>query len=284
MNIGIAFALAAMVAYGCSDFVYKRAAASGLAADQFLMGQSWCFCPALLLYAWATGTFAFAWAALWGALAGAIIVIGFYNYSRSLQYGSVSVIAPVFRLNFIVTTILAVLWLHEKLTMPKLAGCACAMAAGWLLLGGARRHGIDTAARRRSLIQVLIATVATGVANFCYKLGLLGGATAETILVAQAVVFSSTVTAMSVMRHGRLLPPRGFLLHGLPAAIALLAAFLFLLHGLKYGQASVVVPIAQMGFVVAAVLGAAVFREAWTGRKLAGLGAAIVALGLLAIS
>jgi uncharacterized membrane protein len=283
MNVAIACALAAMAAYGCADFVYKRAAAAGLAADQFLMGQSWCFSPALVVYAWATGTFALDRAALWGAVAGVVMLIGLYNYSRSLQVGSVSVIAPVFRLNFIVTTVLAIVWLREPLTLAKVSGCACAMAAGWLLLGGAPRHGIDAAARRRSLIQVLIATVATGIGNFCYKLGLLGGATAETILVAQAVVFTTLVTAMSLRRHGRLLPPPGFLLHGGPAAIALLAAFLFLLHGLKYGQASVVVPIAQMGFVVAAVLGGVVFREAWTGRKFAGIGAAIIALALLAM-
>jgi uncharacterized membrane protein len=56
-----------------------------------------------------------------------------------------------------------------------------------------------------------------------------------------------------------------------------------LLHGLKHGDASVVVPIAQMGFVVAAVLGVVVFGESWTARKVAGLCTATAALLLLAM-
>src|SRR5713101_7396053 len=45
MKSDIVYALAAMVCYGVGDFVYKRAAATGVAAEQFLMGQGWVFCP-----------------------------------------------------------------------------------------------------------------------------------------------------------------------------------------------------------------------------------------------
>lgn len=42
-------------------------------------------------------------------------------------------------------------------------------------------------------------------------------------------------------------------------------------------------PIAQMGFVVAAELGVVFFGEGWTGRKVGGLAAAVAALALLAL-
>ena len=44
------------------------------------------------------------------------------------------------------------------------------------------------------------------------------------------------------------------------------------------------VPIAQMGFIIAALLGVVVLRERLTWRKAAGLAAALAALAVLAIS
>ena len=278
-------ALAALLCYGLGDVIYKRAAQSGLASGSFLMGQAWFFCPAIIVYAWLTGTFVWRPAALWGSAAGVAFLIGFYNYARSLRTGSVSVIAPVFRLNFIVTAALAILGLGEPLTARKLMGFLLALTAGWLLLGGTwHRHGGDRTAARRALAQVLIATLAVGAANFFYKLGIVGGATPATMLVAQSVVFTALVTATTGWSNRTVRPQRGFAWHSGPSAAVLLAASLFLLNGLKYGQASVIVPIAQMGFVVAAVFGVVAFGESWTRRKVGGLCAAIAALALLAIS
>ena len=277
-------ALAALACYGFGDVIYKRAARSGLTSGAFLMGQAWFFCPAVIVYAWLTGALIWSPAALWGAAAGVAFLLGFYNYAHSLRTGSVSVIAPVFRLNFIVTAALAMALLGEPLTTRKLAGFLLALVAGWVLLGGSwHGDGGDPAATRRALVRVLIATLAVGAANFFYKLGLIGGATPATMLVAQSLVFTSLVTTTTCAANRIVRPPRGFTWHSGPAALVLLGASLFLLHGLKHGQASVIVPIAQMGFVVAAVLGVVVFNEGWTGRKVGGLCAAAGALALLAI-
>jgi uncharacterized membrane protein len=69
-----------------------------------------------------------------------------------------------------------------------------------------------------------------------------------------------------------------------PAAIVLLGATICLLRSVAEGQASVLVPIAQMGFVVAALLGTFVLREPVTVRKLIGLATALAALAALAAS
>lgn len=284
MTPDITYALLALVCYGLGDFVYKRAAAAGLASVHLLLGQAWLFCPAVILYAWLTGTLQFEAPAIWGAVAGAFLLAGFYNFSRALNGGAVSAIAPIFRLNFIVTAALAISWLHEPLTVPKLAGFLLSFVAGWLLLGTSPKGtAADPAAVRRSLVQVIVATVTAGAGAFCHKLGLVGGATPESLLAAQAVIFCSVVTVMAWIMTGNIRLPPGSLAHFGPAALVLIAAFLFMLYSLKAGQASIVVPIAQMGFVVAAVLGVVVFHERLTLRKLAGLAAAAVALVVLAL-
>jgi drug/metabolite transporter (DMT)-like permease len=284
MNSEIAYALAALVCYGLGDFIYKRAASAGIAAEHFLMGQAWFFCPAVIAYALITRTLDFRPAATWGGLAGVFILVGFFYYVRSLRTGAVSIVAPVFRLNFIVTAALAIGWLGEPATASKLTGFALALVAGWLLLGGPQPGRVaDRTVARNSLVQVIVATVAMGAANFSHKLGLVGGATPETLLVAQAIVFSTLVTIMGYAMNGTVRLPAGVAVHSGAAAVVLIAAFLFLLHSMRHGDASVVVPISQMGFGVAAVLGIVFFKEALTGRKIAGLGAAALALLVLAL-
>ena len=64
--------------------------------------------------------------------------------------------------------------------------------------------------------------------------------------------------------------------------MVLSTAFVLLLTGLKTGDASVLVPVAQMGFVVTALLGFAFLGEAFNMRKGVGLLVALAAMLCLA--
>ena len=59
-------------------------------------------------------------------------------------------------------------------------------------------------------------------------------------------------------------------------------AFCFMVEGMARGEASIAVPIAQMGFVITALLGFLFLREPFTARKGAGIAAALLALAALA--
>jgi uncharacterized membrane protein len=284
MNQPIVFALVAMVCYGLSDFVYKQAAGKGIRADHFLMAQAWFFCPSVILYALATGNLVPVPAALWGMLAGLFSFVGFYYFSRSLKTGSVSTNASIFRLNFIVTVLLVIVFLNEPVTLAKIAGLALALLATWLLLGGGASGTAPGEARRRSLIQVGVATLAFGTSTFFHTVGLRQGAAPETLAVFQAALFMPLATTVVLVTDRKLSVPPVTFRYGGPAAILLLLATIFLLHGIAAGQASVLVPIAQMGFIVAALLGILVLREPITLRKAVGLACALGALAVLAAS
>jgi uncharacterized membrane protein len=248
----------------------------------FLMGQAWCFTPAIFLYAWATGTLVLRVSVLWGGLAGLFIFIGFYYFLRSLAAGSVSIAAPIFRLSFVVTAILAILVLREPFKPAMPIALALALAAVWLLLG-ASEGGQRAEINRESLVAVLIATLALGAANFFHTMGLRHGSTPETALASQAAVFVTLSTVFVRVVDGAIDLPAATWKHSAAAAIVLIFAFLFMLHGVAEGPASVLVPIAQMGFVVTAALGILVLREPMTLRKAAGLMAALAALAVLAL-
>jgi drug/metabolite transporter (DMT)-like permease len=284
MTPGIEYAVGAMLLFGIGDLIYKRGAVAGAQPHHLQMVQSWVFLPTVALYGLFTSSLKFsADAAIWGGLAGVFALTGFYNFAHSLKSGSVSINAPIFRLSFVITAALAVLLLGEPLTPYKIAGIALALAAVWLLLGapaagdaGARRE------TRSSLVRVLIATAAIGIGNLIYKYGVRAGATPASLIVAQSVVFVALSTALVGALDRRIRPSGAALRYGPWAGLVLAFAVVFMVESLTRGEASVVVPIAQMGFVVAALLGFLLLREPLTRRKAAGLVAALAALASLA--
>jgi transporter family protein len=284
MNPGYEYALVTMVLLGLVDLIYKRGAAAGVQAHQFLMVQAWCFAPAITLYGLITGTLELEIAMLWGMGAGLFVFVALYNFARSLKRGSVSIVAPILRLNFMVTAVLAVLVLGEPLTAYNLAGLALALAAVWLLLGAEAGAAPAAGAARLSLVQAVIAMAAMGVANFFYKVGALTGGSPATFITGQAAAFLPLATGFAWMVDRELRTTQAAWMHAGAAAALFLLALVMLFQGLTRGDASVLVPISQMGFVVTAAFGLAFLREPITLRKSAGLAFAVAALVCLAKS
>ena len=281
MTPGVAFALGALLCYGLGDLVYKRAAMAGVPSHQFMMVQTWFFLSLVTLYGIVTGTLVLDPVALWGALAAVFAFTGFYNFAQSLRTGSVSINAPIFRLSFTVTAALAVVLLHEPLTLAKVVGIGLALVAVWLLLGGAE-GGAPRKSAASSLLRVLIATLCVGVANLLYKYGLRAGSTPASLLVVQAIGAVTMSTSLAAFKDRGIRPVRQTWRLSITAALLLSSAFTLLLEGLARGEASVLVPIAQMGFVVTAAVGFLFLREPFTPRRGLGLIAAIAALASLA--
>jgi drug/metabolite transporter (DMT)-like permease len=283
MTPGIGLALLAMVCFGAGDLIYKRAAAAGIEARHFIMLQAWFFCPLVTIYALMRQQLVLEPAALWGSLAGLVMFFAFYNFSRSLRTGSISTNAPIFRLSFTLTAALAIGFLHEPLTLAKLAGLALALIAV-LALAGVAQEQPHAATSIGSLTRVLLATVAAGIGNLLYKIGLLAGSPPETLLATQAWVFCSLATLLVWFADGRVKPPRAGFHYGALVGVTLLTGFIALLHGLAVGPASVLIPVAQLGFVFTAVLGRLLFAEPLSWRKRGGLIVAAVAMVTLAFS
>lgn len=275
-------ALGATMFYGLADWVFKRAAASGVQAHHFLALQALFFAPGIFLYGLTTNTLALGPPFAWGMMAGVLMFVALYNFARSLASGAVSIVAPIFRLSFAITVALAVWLLNERLTGWKLAGLGASLVALWLLLAG----GPASAPRitKSSVLNVLVATVTMGIVSFIYKLGVIAGGSPATVLTGQASVFLPLATLFAIKRDRGFHPPHGAWRHGATAAVLLLFGLVMLLAGLARGEASVLVPVAQMSFVVTAGLGFIFLREALTIRKGLGLAFAIVALTCLARS
>lgn len=129
---------------------------------------------------------------------------------------------------------------------------------------------------------MLVATVAVGILSFIYKVGLRNGAAPIALVVTQAWVAVTVATAFTAYVDRRIRPSRAAWRYAPITAVLLVTAFIFLAKGLQSGEASVIVPVAQMGFVVTALLGFVLLGEPFSARKGAGLAAAVAALAFLA--
>ena len=77
-----------MMFYGLADWVFKRAAASGVQAHHFLALQALFFAPGIFLYGLTTNTLALGPPFAWGMMAGVLMFVALYNFARSLASGS----------------------------------------------------------------------------------------------------------------------------------------------------------------------------------------------------
>jgi uncharacterized membrane protein len=282
VSAGVSYALLTLFCFGLNDLLFKRAAQHRAASHQVMMVLTLTMLPLFVAYGLATRSIAPAPVALWGALGGLFAFFGFYNFSRSLSYGAVSVLSPIFRLQFVVTAVLALAFLGEELSVAKIGGLALAVAAVWLLL--ANPAGAKAEIPHAAIARVLMATVAVGIAFFLFKLALRQGATPATVLLCQVLALSSASTVLSVyLDHGFAASPAA-LRYGIPFGISQAVGFAALIIGLSIGEASILVPIAQLSFVLTAVVGLTLLREPATARKMTGLAAAVGAVALLALA
>ncbi|MBI2357304.1 MAG: DMT family transporter [Deltaproteobacteria bacterium] len=269
--------LASMVLVGTADLLFRRATLSRFKPASFMVLHSWFFGPTAFAWAAATGSLQWNPASLWGLVAGALTFVSSYSFLRSLQApgSQVSVNAPIYRLNLVVTAILAIALLGEKITWAK--------AAGLLLAGGAvlllseispRRLG----ARPGGLGWALLAMAAFGLIHLVYKIAVMLGALPSLLIFGQFCSFTVIALCYATWAEGGLRLTRAIWTHAPICGVLNASGRILLAWALQSGEASTAVPISQMSFVFTFLLAAPLFREPVTGRKAAGLLAAVLAV------
>lgn len=267
----ILLALVAMLLVGIADFTYGRAVRKGVTPGTMTCSQACFFVPATALWAALQGSYAWSRPALLGAAAGFFIFFGFWAFMRSVSLGQASVSTPIYRISFVVTALVAILFLGEPMTLRKGAGFLLA-AASILLLSDLGRGGAAAArARPASIAWALAAMTSVGLLNVVYKLGMMAGVAPPMFLHSQGVFFIVIAFAYACASQGGPRFSRVGWAHGLVTGVCFLVGLVALLAAFREGEASVVTPISQLSFVVSVLLAALGMGERLPARKLAGL-------------
>ena len=281
MQTAVFFALLSMTLVGVGDFVYKRAAFAGALPSSFLVVQSWFFGPTALVFGLVSGSLQFRPALLLGPVAAAVIFAGARMFLISLGRGEATVNTPIFRLNFVVTVALAILFLGEFLTFRRLAGFVLAATSILLLTGFSVsqfvKEGFDHG-KRKSTALALAAMGCMGLVNFIYAIAARLGATGPSFIFSQFCGFALIAHLHALCIERRLRLDRSVWANAPLSGISGSAGLICLIMALQRGEASVAVPISQMSFVVTTVLAVIVYGEGFTVRKSAGLIAALLTI------
>lgn len=277
MPAWLLLSLASMVLVGTADLLFRRATLGRFTPASFMVLHSWFFGPTALIWAAATGSLQWNPASLWGLVAGALTFVSSYSFLRSLQASGaqVSVNAPIYRLNLVVTAVLAITFLGEKITWAKLAGLLLAAAAVLLLSETSRR---SLGSRPGGVGWALLAMAVFGLIHLLYKIAVMSGAPPALLIFGQFASFTVIALCYATWVEGGLRLTRAIWVHAPICGILNSSGRILLAWALQSGEASTAVPISQMSFVFTFLLAAPLFREPVTGRKAAGLLAAVLAV------
>ena len=198
-------------------------------------------------------------------------------YFKALQLGDINKVVPIDKSSTILTILLAFLFLHEAVSLPKIIGVVL-IAIGTFLMIEKRDVNPGQAKGKGWLLYAVGAAVFASLTSILGKVGLsgvesnLGTAIRSVVVLAMSWVM---VFATGKQKTVRNIPKKelGFIcLSGLATG----ASWLCYYRALQDGLASVVVPIDKLSILVTILFSYLVFRERLSKRAFAGLLAIVV--------
>ena len=220
----------------------------------------------------------------WGLVCGIFSVVGNILLIESMSRLSAGMCSTVYRLNLLLVVPLAMLFFHESLQHYQWIGIIAALLAVVAFMPVGEKSVIGRKLDYVMLILAMTMRAGLGLAN---KAALLGHQASENGI--QIVVGWSWIVGGLVyyfLREYRPMPParafdRKTFGYGALSGVFVAGIIFFMVKSLKYGEASIVLPIQQMSFLATFFLGVIFLKEKVTPRKIAALGCGVVALLLL---
>lgn len=272
------FSLVVFVCVAVGSFLYKRARLLGANPGSFMVVQALTFFSTVTVAGLATGSLEFGNPYLFLALlCGAFGATGALTTLASMGKGELGTNTAVVRLSFVPTTLGAVLLLGEPLTVRKVLIFLVAACAVLLFVDHYRRED-----RRAlpSLVPALTACFAFGVFDLIYKVASAHGVSPFAFLMLQSATGSLLLNLYVIFFEKYRID--GVVLRLAPlCGLLFAAACLSWLLALRDVDISLVVPLIQMNFILAYVLGVLFLRESVSVRKLLGIGLVVLSVVML---
>jgi drug/metabolite transporter (DMT)-like permease len=278
--IALLLALGSSLAYGCADFLGGLGARRAHVLRTVMIAAPASLAVELLL--WPVLGASFSAAALgWGAASGVASAAAFALLYRTLAIGPMSVLSPVTALVSAVLPVGVGLLQGEHLGTAALVGLPLALVAVVLVSAG---HGAGSARPARTAALLLAFGAGAAIALQLIFLHQTPSGSGVAPLIVGRAVSSTVVLAAAGLMHRRL--GTGQPRYAMSAAAGVLdsvANLLFLLAA-RSGDLAVVAVIVALYPAGTVLLARGVLAERIDRGQLIGLGAAVVAVSLLALA
>ena len=282
MTYSIFFALVSLAAAGCLDVTFRRFSLKERSRGMYVFGCGFVWLVLQLTYLTITDTQIRLdeVTIFYGLLTGAFLVLANILLIESLTGLDVSLGSMIYRLNTIGVVAISFMLLAEDVGVFKLLGVGIGVAAVLILYR--RSDGEDTVPIAvRFFVMAVAASAFRAIYGVVSKVALEQGAAAEGLLVIAAISWIVGGFAYAVFREKRVR------ITGKKAAYAVVSGTLAfavvnaLIEALKNGEASVVVPIANLSFAVAMLLSVFLGMEQLSSRKYIAIGCAALSVFLM---
>ncbi|WP_405734992.1 EamA family transporter [Streptomyces sp. NBC_01537] len=277
--IALLLALGSSLAYGCADFLGGLGARKAHVLRTVMVAAPASLAVELLL--WPVLGASFSPAALgWGAASGVASAAAFALLYKTLAIGPMNVLSPVTALVSAALPVAVGLLQGEHLGMAGLLGLPLALVAVVLVSAG---HGTGSSRPSRTALLLALGAGAAIALQLIFLHQAPSDSGVAPLITSRAVSSAVTLTAAGLL-HRRLGPERpAYALSATAGVLDSLANLLFLLAA-RSGDLTVVAVITALYPAGTVLLARSVLAERIHKGQVVGLGAAAVAVSLLALT
>jgi len=274
--VAVVFALLCLVFAAGNDLVFKFYARRSRSKGYFvtLVGAVW-----LLAACCFPLSFPIDWRAtlLWGVVSGFFSVAANLLLLEAMERLGAGLCATIYRLNMVPAVLGAAVLLHEELSAMQWVGVALAIAAVLAFFPKGQRGKFVLA----GFLMALAAALLRAAMGLSYRFGFLHGADRNMVVVIDSLFWVAGGILYALWREkSPLRDQRHLVRYGLGSGLLVAGIVFTMAASLQYGRASIVLPIAQMSFLVT-FFGSVIFlhekapRMTWIGVA-CGIGAVLL--------
>ncbi len=221
---------------------------------------------------------------LWGVICGIFSAVGNILLIESMTNLSAGVCSTIYRLNLALVVPLSMLFFGETLNPGKWTGVALAIAAVLAFLPAPGKKAGGTENKKTLLlpmIMIITASIFRAGLGLACKYGPMVGASPNGInLIIEIIWIFSGLIYFFAKERATCRPDMKLISYGVVSGIMVAGIIFFMVLALRYGNASIVLPIAQMSFLATFILSVIFLKEKVTALKifalLCGVGAMIL--------
>ena len=283
MKSGIIFALLSLIFAGVNDVVFKKYSRKERSRGMYVFGIGiiWTVLQIVSLNI-QNISFSYDFVSIsYGLVAGLLLTVSNILLLESLTHIDVSLGSTIYRLNTVGVVILSFFVLHEPLGVFKIIGIICGLIAV-LILFNKEKNTFQNINFTSFFLIAVAASLIRATYGIVAKMGISSNAEPNIMLLLIALSWIVGGAFYAKLRENRFKITRKKIIYSIVSGILVFLIVNFLMLALEHGQASIVIPIANMSFVFALLISITLKMELLTLRKCCAVGFAVTSVILLA--
>lgn len=279
MNQGISYALLSLFFAGANDTVFKRQATSGYCIGQYMIivGLVWTMVFSITAFI-QNENMPNSTTVFYSLVTGMFSGVANYLLIYSMQKLQAGIAATIYRLNMAIAVFIAVIFLNETVSLLQIIGILIAIVS--IILFFDRSNSMPSM-RSIAVFIAIIASLLRALIGIGYKLAMTEGVQHNWFLTGNGLCWILIGLLNIIFINKTFKVHLDNILTGLLSGLLISGLVFFFAKALAYGQASVIIPITQMSFIITTLLAGFIWKEILSKKVLIGMVLACVSILLL---